>query len=232
MLDLKLSTHRRGFLGRVAAGAAALGLGSVVSPVAAAAETAGVTPTRAADPVFEGWLNKINGKHKSMYDAPEVNDGFCFIWARVWLNTANATYGTTDADNSAAIVLRHWAAPLALPDSMWAKYHFGEAIKVNDPKTNAPSVRNLFHKMAAADQMLPGYGIDELLGKGVLMGVCNVALTVMSGMVAAKMGGGMTGEQVKADWIANLIPGIIVVPSGVLAVNRTQEKGCTYTFAG
>src|SRR6185437_2740863 len=203
MLDLKLSTHRRGFLGRVAAGAAALGLGSVVSPVAAAAETAGVTPTRAADPVFE-----------------------------VWLNTANATYGTTDADNSAAIVLRHWAAPLALPDSMWAKYHFGEAIKVNDPKTNAPSVRNLFHKMAAADQMLPGYGIDELLGKGVLMGVCNVALTVMSGMVAAKMGGGMTGEQVKADWIANLIPGIIVVPSGVLAVNRTQEKGCTYTFAG
>ncbi|HKV72219.1 MAG TPA: hypothetical protein VFD85_04025 [Gemmatimonadales bacterium] len=230
MLDLKLSTHRRGFLGRVAAGAAALGLGSVAAPVAAAAETAGMH--HAADPVFEGWLNKITGKHKSLYDAPEVNDGFCFIWARVWLNTCNATYGTTDADNSGAIVLRHWAAPLALPDAMWAKYHFGEAIKLNDSKTNAPAVRNMWHKMAATDQMLPGYGIDELLAKGVLMGVCNVALTVMSGMVAQKMGGGMTAEQVKADWVANLIPGIVVVPSGVLAVNRTQEKGCTYTFAG
>lgn len=230
MLDLKLSTHRRGFLGRVAAGAAALGLGSVVSPVAAAAENAGVTP--AADPAFEGWLNKINGKHKSMYDAPEVNGGFCFIWARVWLNTCNATYGTTDADNTAAIVVRHSAFALAVQDSAWAKYKLGEFIKLNDAKTGAPSVRNPFYKMAAADQLLPGYGIDELLSKGVLVGVCNVALTVFSGMLASKLGGGLTGDGVKSDLVANLIPGVVVVPSGVLAVNRTQEKGCTYTFAG
>ena len=230
MLDLKLSTHRRGFLGRVAAGAAALGLGSVVSPVAAAAENAGVTP--AADPMFEGWLNKITGKHKSMYDAPEVNDGFCFIWARVWLNTCNATYGTTDADNTAAIVVRHSAFALAVQDAGWAKYKLGEFIKLNDAKTGAPSVRNPFYKMAAADQLLPGYGIDELLSKGVLVGVCNVALTVFSGMLASKLGGGLTGDGVKNDLVANLIPGVVVVPSGVLAVNRTQEKGCTYTFAG
>ena len=227
MFNLKLSTHRRGFLGSVAAGAAAMGLGSLVDPVVAAAESTG-----AADAGFEAWLNKINGKHKSMYDAPEVNDGFCFVWARVWLNTCNATYGLTDADNSAAIVVRHAAAMLALPDAMWAKYHLGEAIKFNDPKTGAPSVRNPYYKMAAADQMLPGYGIDELLAKGVLIGVCNVALTVFSGMLAQKMGGGATGDSVKADLVANLIPGVQVVPSGVLAVNRTQEKGCTYTFAG
>jgi len=227
MFDLKLSTHRRGFLGRVAAGAAALGLGSVVSPVAAVAES-----TSAADPAFEAWLNKITGKHKSMYDAPEVNDGFCFIWARVWLNTCNATYGTTDADNSAAIVLRHFAMPLACQDSVWAKYKLGDLAKLNDPKTSASSLRNPFFKMAAGDQMLPGYGIDELIGKGVLVGVCNVALTVFSGMIASKMGGGATGESVKADLVANLVPGVVVVPSGVLAVNRTQEKGCTYTFAG
>lgn len=227
MLDLKLSTHRRGFLGRVAAGAAALGLGSVVHPVAAAAES-----TAAADPAFEAWLNKITGKHKSLYDAPEPNSGFCFVWARVWLNTCNATYGTTDADNTAAIVLRHFAAPLALQDAVWEKYKLGEFIKFNDPKTSAPSVRNPFYKMAPADQMLPGIGIDDLLAKGALMGVCNVALTVFSGMLASKMGGGMTGDSVKADLVANLIPGVVVVPSGVLAVNRTQEKGCSYTFAG
>ncbi|HWZ29620.1 MAG TPA: twin-arginine translocation signal domain-containing protein [Gemmatimonadales bacterium] len=227
MFDLKLSTHRRGFLGRVAAGAAAVGLGSVVGPVAAAAES-----TSAADPAFEAWLNKITGKHKSLYDSPEVNDGFCFIWARVWLNTCNATYGTTDADNSAAIVLRHFSMPLACQDSVWAKYKLGEFIKFNDAKTSAPSVRNPWFKMAAADQMIPGIGVDDLIAKGVLVGVCNVALTVFSGMIASKMGGGMTGDAVKADLVANLVPGVVVVPSGVLAVNRTQEKGCTYTFAG
>jgi len=227
MFDLKLSTHRRGFLGRVAAGAAALGLSSVVDPVSAAAEA-----TRAADPAFEAWLNRITGKHKAMFDAPEVNGGFCFIWARVWLNSANETYGLTDADNTAAIVVRHFAAPLALQDAAWAKYKLGEFIKFNDPKTNAPSVRNPWYKMAAADQMIPGIGVDDLLAKGALVGVCNVALTVFSGMLASKMGGGATAESVKADLIANLVPGVQVVPSGVLAVNRTQEKGCTYTFAG
>ncbi|HTY06390.1 MAG TPA: twin-arginine translocation signal domain-containing protein [Gemmatimonadales bacterium] len=227
MFDLKLPTHRRGFLGRMAAGAAAVGLGSMVDPVAAAAES-----TTAADAAFEAWLNKITGKHKTMFDAPAVNDGFCFVWARVYLNTANATYGTMDADNTAAIVLRHFAAPLALQDAAWAKYKLGEFIKFNDPKTGAPSLRNPWFKMAAADQMIPGIGIDDLIAKGVLVGVCNVALTVFSGMLAGKMGGGATGDSVRSDLIANLVPGVQVVPSGVLAVNRTQEKGCTYTFAG
>jgi len=37
---------------------------------------------------------------------------------------------------------------------------------------------------------------------------------------------------VKADWVAGLMPGVQVVPSGVLAVSRAQEKGCNYCFAG
>ena len=64
MLDLNsLTTHRRGFLGRLAAGAAALGLGGLVAPIEAAAER-GVAPRAPANPEFEAWLNKILGKHK------------------------------------------------------------------------------------------------------------------------------------------------------------------------
>jgi hypothetical protein len=37
---------------------------------------------------------------------------------------------------------------------------------------------------------------------------------------------------VKKDWISGILPGIQLVPSGVMAVNRTQEKGCTYCYAG
>jgi len=43
---------------------------------------------------------------------------------------------------------------------------------------------------------------------------------------------GMQAETIKKEWIANLLPGVTVVPSGVIAVNRTQEKGCAYCFAG
>ncbi|HVH11082.1 MAG TPA: hypothetical protein VM736_14905, partial [Gemmatimonadales bacterium] len=80
-----LPTHRRGFLGRLAAGAAAFGLGSWTAPLAAAARPA--AREASANPEFEAWLNKMTGKHKMIYDVPEPNDGFAFAWARVFLNT-------------------------------------------------------------------------------------------------------------------------------------------------
>jgi len=56
------------------------------------------------------------------------------------------------------------------------------------------------------------------------------ALTVLSGMAAAAAG--LSTTSAKSDWLANLIPGVVVVPAGVLAVNRAQENHCTYCYAG
>lgn len=223
------STHRRGFLGRVAAGAAALGFGSFVPTMAAAAPRAGA-PAPSANPEFEAWLNKITGKHKMIFDVPEPNDGFVFAWARVFLNTTNENYGTTDGENSAVIVLRHGGIPFAMESAMWSKYKFGEAFKITDPATKGPAVRHPLIHLKPGDAPIPGMGTDELIAKGVLVGVCNVALTFYSMRMASDMG--MQAEAIKKDWVANLLPGVQVVPSGVIAVNRTQEKGCAYCFAG
>lgn len=223
------STHRRGFLGRVAAGAAALGFGSLVPTLAAAAPRAGA-PAPSANPEFEAWLNKITGKHKMIFDVPEPNDGFVFAWARVFLNTTNENYGTTDGENSAVIVLRHGGIPFAMESAMWSKYKFGEAFKITDPATKGPAVRHPLIHLKPGDAPIPGMGTDELIAKGVLVGVCNVALTFYSMRMASDMG--MQAEAIKKDWVANLLPGVQVVPSGVIAVNRTQEKGCAYCFAG
>src|SRR5438270_3942440 len=226
---VNLRTHRRGFLGRIAAGAAALGLGGLVAPLAAVAEPRSARAV-SANPEFEAWLNKITGKHKMVFDIPEPNGGFGFAWARVFLNTTNENYGTTDADNTVAIVLRHNGIPFAMKSEMWAKYKFGDFYKINDGATNSPAVRNPFTQAKAGDLPIPGMGVDELLAKGVLVGVCNIALTIYSGMFAKKMA--MQAEAIKKEWVANLLPGVLVVPSGVIAVNRTQEKGCAYCFAG
>jgi intracellular sulfur oxidation DsrE/DsrF family protein len=222
MFDVTRS-NRRGFLGRLAA-AAAVGI-TGLTPLRLEGQPE-APRTTGADPKFEAWLNKITGRHKMVFDAPEVNGGMPVVWPRVWLNTNNDSYGTTDAQNSAVVVLRHASIPLAMQDVMWAKYKLGEVFKLNDGA--APAVRNTFAKPLPLP--LPGTGVEELLSKGVLFGVCNVALTVYSAAVAQSAGG--DAAQIKADWIANLIPGIVVVPSGVLAVSRTQEKGCAYCFAG
>ena len=225
MFEFKdVTTPRRGFLGTLAAAAAA-GFASL-TPLRLEAETRRSGPINGMDAAFEAWLNRINGKHKMVFDAPEVNSGMPVIWPRVWLNGNNENYGTKDTDNSGVLILRHAAIPLAMKDDLWAKYKLGEVFSLKDG--DLPATRNTFAKVLPLP--LPGTGVEALLASGVQFGVCNVALTIYSGMVAQKMG--MDGAAVKSDWVAGLIPGCQVVPSGVLAVSRAQEKGCGYCFAG
>lgn len=222
------TTHRRGFIGRLAAGAAALGLPGLVSPTPAGAQPARGIRSASSNPEFEAWLNKMTGKHKMVFDVPQPNNGYVFAWARIFLNTTNETYGTTDADNTVAVVLRHESIPFGMKSEMWAKYRLGEHFKINDGA--APATRNGLAHANPGELPIPGMALDELVAKGVLFGICNMALTFYSGMFAKDMG--MQAETIKKDWVANLLPGITVVPSGVIAVNRSQEKGCTYCFAG
>src|SRR5207247_5996323 len=63
-----------------AAGAAALGLGGLVTPLEAAPPPP--PPTRRSgagsnNPQFEAWLNKMTGKHKMIYDVPEIGRASC-----------------------------------------------------------------------------------------------------------------------------------------------------------
>lgn len=224
MGDFSIPTHRRGFVASLAASAAALGLAELVPGGQLAAATPPISG--GIDPELEAWFGKIKGKHRMVFDAPAPNEGMPAIWPRIYLNTMNATYGTTDADDTGVVILRHEAAGLALNDAMWAKYHIGEALHVKDG--DKPATRNVFAKIEGLP--IPGLGIAELLKGGVLIGVCNIALAVNSAATAKKMN--LDPTAVKNDWVANLIPGIQIVPSGVMAVGRAQEQGCNYCFAG
>src|SRR5947209_17374434 len=135
--------YRRGFLGTLAASTAA-GVASL-TPVSlqAATRTRRITDN-AVDASFEAWLNKITGKHKMLFDAPEANQGMPVVWPRVWLNGNNENYGTKDAENSAVIVLRHAAIPIAMKDELWAKYKLGEVFGIKEGE--AAAARNIFAK--------------------------------------------------------------------------------------
>ena len=217
-------SSRRAFIGTLAA-AGATGILANANPLAAASLSAAEDAKDA-----EAWLNKIKGKHRILYDAPEPHDGFPIIWSWVFYKTNNAT-GSADADLTAVVVLRHNAIPLAMEDRLWEKYKFGETFKINDSITSAPATRNVYY--TPTDQMWVNNGIQgikELQSRGVLFCVCDMALTVYSGMVAKGMN--LKPEDVKKDWLSGLLPGIQPVPSGVWAIGRAQEKGCSYCYAG
>ena len=229
MIDLNKTTQRRSFLGAMGATAAAIGMAGFSSAAKAIAASPKLNPP-GPDAGFEAWLGKITGKHKQVFDTPMPNGGFAFAWSRIFLMT-NAAAGAPENDVSVVIVLRHEAIPFGMKDELWAKYKFGEQFMINEGATKTPAVRNGLYHPKEGELPLPGMAIEDLSKSGVLIGICDMALTFYSSKVfAPKMN--MPADEIKKDWVAGILPGIQIVPSGVLAVNRAQEHGCTYCFAG
>lgn len=224
-------TARRQFLGSVAAGAAAFGLASF--PLQLNAEP--FTPGEKTNPGSpDEWFNKIKGKHRIVFDATRPHEIMPFVWPKVFLLTNQAT-GTAPKDNSVVVVLRHSAIGYAFEDRLWEKYKMGDMFKADDPKTGKPSLRNPFWKPKADDFVVPGIGavaigINDLQADGVMFCVCQAAFGVFTAVAAGMMK--MDVEEVRKDWMAGMLPDIQPVPSGVWAVGRAQEHGCSYCFAG
>lgn len=213
---------RREFLGKVGA--------SIAIPTLLSTLDAGAAPNLRLAADADEWFKKVKGKHKIVYDASEPNGGFGVIWSWVFLNTNNQT-GTADTDLGVVVVLRHGAIPLAMEDRLWEKYKFGEMFKVTDSVANAPATKNIYN--VPSEPMWTGNGIQgikDLSGRGVMFCVCDMALTVYSNMLAGNFN--MKPDELKKDWVSGLLPGVQVVPSGVWAIGRAQEKGCAYCYAG
>ncbi len=226
------TTPRRNFLSLITSSVAALGAATFVNPLQSIAKTTSTTQEELSE--ADAWFQNIKGKHRVVFDATQPHEILPFAWPRVFLLTNEST-GTPEKENSVVVVLRHDAIPYAFEDRLWQKYKLGEVFKANDPATKAPATRNPFAKPKSGEYAIPGVGpialgINELQASGVMLCVCNAAITVNSAVVAQTMK--LDPAVVKKDWISGLLPGIQLVPSGVWALGRAQEKGCAYIFAG
>ena len=230
--DVTKNKGRRRFLETVTSGAAVMGLVGLVAPIEKV--NAGVSSFDAPADDPDEWFKKVKGKHRMVFDATRPHEILPFVWPRVFLLTNEKT-GTPSKDCGVVVVLRHSAIAYAFQSATWAKYNFGEVFQAEDPDTKKPSTRNPFWQPAKGAFKVPGFGevpigINELQESGVMFCVCDAAMTVYSTVVAGMMN--LDAAEVKKDWVANLLPGIQPVPSGVWAVGRAQEHGCTYCFAG
>ena len=210
------SAPRRNFF-RLA-GATVLGLAGLAS----------ASRVQAAPPVADdgpNWPGKLKGRHRQVVDAYEANSGFPLAFAYTFLLPYKASGAAT-----AVVVLRHGAFPIALNGAMWAKYKLGESMKIDDPETKAPAVKNPFLNPRPGVLPFDDMAVDRLLAAGTVFGACNVALMKQSEKFASNAG--MTADQAAKEWAANLVPGITLIPSGTWGLNRAQEAGCTYCAGG
>lgn len=230
--DPPKSKSRRNFLGTITTGAAVAGISAMAPGLSAIAADEKFNPFTYGDP--EEIFKKITGKHRVVFDATRPHEILPFAWPKVFLMTNEMT-GTPNKDCSVLVVLRHDAIPYAFESKLWEKYKLGEMFNAHDPKTSKPALRNPFWQPQPGDFSVPGIGnvdigINQLQANGVQFCVCNMAITVYSAAAAQQMS--LKADEVKKEWDAALLPGIQVVPSGVWALGRAQEKQCAYIFAG
>jgi intracellular sulfur oxidation DsrE/DsrF family protein len=221
--------QRRTFLRQFATGAAVLGAGMLSAPLQLSAESISSPDVSDADE----WFKQVKGKHKMVFDVTQPHETFPFAWPKVFLLT-NGQTGTSEKDCGIVVVLRHNAIPYAMGNQLWEKYKFGEMFKINDSMSKAPATQNPFWQPKPGTYKIPGIGsvqigINELQADGVLFCACDMALTVYSAVAAQQTN--QDAAAVKKEWLAGLLPGVQPVPSGVWAVGRAQEHGCSYCFA-
>ena len=213
---------RRGFMARLAAALAVATAGLV--PTSAVAQSSGRAVPSGAGPLRvrheeDKWLDALDGVHKQVYDIVTPAGGIGIAFARNFL-TANAEgYGLTDKDLSVVVSFRHSGIAFAFDDALWQKYKFGEVFEVRDPQAAAPVSKNPQRELMLALQK-----------RGVVFTVCGMALRRRSGEAAQRTGA--TADSVRQEWRTALLPGVIEVAAGVVAVNRTQERGFSYVYAG
>lgn len=206
---------RRGFLTQLSGAVAALvGLPAAVEASHSADAVAGVD--------HDAWMQKARGRHRQFFHATGHGDGAAMLMATNYLDVYAGSYGASPAHVSAVIGVHGTALPIGLTDAAWDKYELGKMINVNDPDTKVAAKRNMF---AVGGPI----SIDTAIRRGVVFLVCNMALTRLSHSLASARS--LQQADVYNDLKASVIPGGIVVPALVVAINRAQEKGFTYVRA-
>jgi intracellular sulfur oxidation DsrE/DsrF family protein len=219
-------TPRRGFLGTMAAAAAAVTLPWTGKRVAAAQ----------GGP--DDWIAQQTGEHRALFDFPAAKAGSGLVHIRNYILTYGGAYGVDPSDISTIGTFyslgRESSIPMAFNDAMWEKYAIGEYIGLGDPATMAPATRNMYNADDANNPVLyvgpigpfPDARIESLQEMGTTFLLCNNALVGWS-MELAGAGRG-EAEAIQEDLKANTLPGVILVPAMVISIEKAQAAGITY----
>jgi intracellular sulfur oxidation DsrE/DsrF family protein len=227
--ELQSSMARRLFLARVGAGVGVIGATAVSSP-GARAQVAADAQWRPARHTQDDWFDKIPGVHRFVFDSTTA-DGMALAlrFANNYFTANQDGYGLKESDLAVVIVARHKSTSFTYNDAIWAKYgkQLSEQAEFADPKTKEPPKVNVY--AGAGDGSGQAGKMDALIKRGVQFAVCQMSTRGIAGRIARA--NGVDADSVVKEITANLIGNAHMVPAGILAVNRAQERGYSFIYA-
>ena len=221
-------TQRREFLRQASLLAAgSMAASSLEAQASATASATATSVPQGANAWDMSWVDRITGRYRMAFDAPEVSDGTVLHQTRNFLSGYSAVYGLTDADLSAVMVIRHAAIAMVLSDVLWADGMFGEKDKLKDPRTGETAKRNPFINVAPGSRHAltwPDGALDTLMTRGVIVLACDLAMRNVAGSIASARS--IPRQDATKLVMDNLLQGVYRMPTGVFATCRAQAAGC------
>lgn len=235
-----MSTARRDFLKH--AGLSATLIAATPLPALAAAQASRGLSARElldgaeaweqqqAEPWDTSWTRKLTGRHKAMFDVPEVEGGVGVMRAGIWQRQYTDVLKTQPSDLSTVIVIRHAGIFLAMSQEFWSTYEVGKArkLKGDDGKTMRfnPVLPEPGKEMPAS---AAGLMLDRLIANGAIALGCGLAFRSIVSLVQKQDKLEPAAARTKA--MSMLVPGVIMQPSGIFADVMAQEAGCAFVYA-
>ncbi len=227
---------RRSFLSRLGTGAAAFGaaFGAGAGTARAQGTPADAGAFKPARHAEDDWFDKIPGSHRLFFDTISAQGlGQSIFFANNVFTGNRNGYSLEQGDQALVICVRHRATGFAFSDAMWAKYGepLGERAEVSDPKTKQAPKLNLFMATGYGAQLTNnGVTLDSILKRGVHLAVCQMATRANANIIAQKTGAKV--DDIYQELASNLVPNSHLVPAGIVAVNRAQERGYSFSYGG
>jgi hypothetical protein len=182
---------------------------------------------------FDALLH-FKGRGKQLYDVHPISDGGPF---NVMKNSINGlTYGFgIPTDQIKIVAAMHGPAnAINFDDSMWAKYKFGEWLKIKDPLTDKPTIRNIFYPKrnpngstnpSDRSSIYQDYGIEALQPRGLQLLSCHNATEAQVDSLIKFHSLKASVEDIVQDLQSHTLPGVIIVPAMVAAISMLQTEG-------
>lgn len=183
-------------------------------------------------------LLKNRARVKQVFDETQIGGGRFLNNIKNSLN--GLRFGFNIAEDQIKIVsaMHGPANMLNFDDYVWKKYRIGEWLKVEDPITGQPAVRNPFLVSKAGpdaprDSQDPNdenstfqdASIQALQARGVQFLCCHTATEEQARALIKQYGLAQQPEVIAKDLLAHTVPGVLVVAAMVAAIALLQSEG-------
>ena len=219
--------ERRSFLTRLSAGVTAFAVTFTAGSGGTRAQSRPIARWQPERHEKDDWLDQLPGKHRMVFDTTKP-DGFgeAIAFASNFIRVNQTDYAVPSNELAIIIVARSRSTPFAYNDAMWEKYGVPLAARASftDPKTRQAPKLNVYKSAEYGDQLpTRGTTLDSLLKQGAQLAVCQLATRGFAGAIADAVGG--KTDTIYEELVANIVSNARMVPAGIVAVNRAQERG-------